>query len=550
MLEQLSIQNFTIIDSLDIRFTAQLNIITGETGAGKSILMGALSLILGDRADTTALLDNKLKCVVEGHFKASNPEVRSFLAANNLDEEQDLILRREISPSGKSRAFINDTPVNLVQLKELSGFLVDLHRQFDIRELNNRNFQMEVLDALCAHGQELEDYHCLYAEYKTIKKQLHDLKEQQAAADKESDYLQFLYDELEKANFSPGEIEDLENELKLMNNAGNIKEAISSAAAALNQGDEPLISQLRSIISKLNGISDLVPALSEINNRLQSAYIEIKDLSDELEMVNSGIHFSEDRMSEINDRMNEAYTLLKKHHAKTTAELLEIKNDLGEKLGKAADLTTRIEKLEKQQSASFFRLEQLASKISANRKKQIPVFTKKVDQLLKTVGMPNGSFKVDLQARPEPGEDGTDIAEFLFNANKTNFQPLRKVASGGELSRLMLIIKSLVAKSVSLPTLIFDEIDTGISGEAAKQVGAIIKELSREHQVILITHQPQIAAKAFSHFFVYKEATKDNKILTRVKRLNRDEQIKAIATMLSGDQPGAAAFENAREMMK
>lgn len=550
MLEQLSIRNFTIIDALDIHFTERLNIITGETGAGKSILMGALGLILGDRADTSSLLDKKLKCIVEGRFRASAPGIQSFLSANNLDDEQDLILRREISPAGKSRAFINDTPVTLTQMKELSEFLVDLHRQFDIRDLNNRDFQLEVLDALCHHGQDLENYRAIYAEYRIVRKQLHELQTQQAASDKESDYLQFLYDELEKAHFVPGEIEDIENELKLMSNAENIKATISSAVAALNEGDEPVISQLKTILSKLNSIGDIVPALSEINKRLQSSYIEIKDISDELEMLNSGVNFSEERMNEVSERMNLGYTLLKKHHVNTTGELLDIKNNLSDKLGKAADLGILIEKLDKQEKELFSRLQQLAAKISASRKKQAPAFAKKVDELLKTVGMPNAAFKVDIQPAAAPGEDGADVVEFLFDANKTTFQPLRKVASGGELSRLMLIIKSLVATSMKLPTLIFDEIDTGISGEAAKQVGIIIKELSEEHQVILITHQPQIAAKAFSHFFIYKEATRDNRILTRVKKLSHDEQINAIATMLSGDKPGAAAFENAREMMK
>lgn len=549
MLQQLNIQNYTIIENLNIYFTPQLNIITGETGAGKSILMGALSLILGDRADTAALLDKNHKCIVEGLFKVSDKRVKMFLSSNNLDEEDDLILRREISPAGKSRAFINDTPATLSQMKGLAGLLVDLHRQFDVQDLNNRNFQLEVLDALCAHKTDLDNYRDIFDSYISIKKQLQDLRAEQEASEKESDYLQFLYSELEQANFSENEIENLENELKLISNAESVKAAVSTAIFTFSEGEEPLLYQLKSTIAKLNTMGSVAPSLSEINQRLQSVYIELKDIADELENFNSGIHFSEDKMNEVSQRMDMAYTLLKKHNVKTTEDLLQIKDSLSKKLKKGVNLTVEIEKLEKQGNELFEHLKQLSEKISANRKKQIPGFARKVDQLLKTVGMPNAAFKVDIQPRPEPGEDGGDVVEFLFNANKTSFQPLRKVASGGELSRLMLIIKSLVARSIDLPTLIFDEIDTGISGEAARQVGIIIKELSNDHQVILITHQPQIAAKAFSHFFVYKEVA-GNKILTKVKKLNEEERIQTIATMLSGDKPSAAAFENAREMMK
>lgn len=549
MLQQLNIQNYTIIENLNIYFTPQLNIITGETGAGKSILMGALSLILGDRADTAALLDKNHKCIVEGLFKVSDKRVKMFLSSNNLDEEDDLILRREISPAGKSRAFINDTPATLSQMKGLAGLLVDIHRQFDVQDLNNRNFQLEVLDALCAHKTDLDNYRDIFDSYISIKKQLQDLRAEQEASEKESDYLQFLHNELEQANFSENEIENLENELKLISNAESVKAAVSTAIFTFSEGEEPLLYQLKSTIAKLNTMGSVAPSLSEINQRLQSVYIELKDIADELENFNSGIHFSEDKMNEVSQRMDMAYTLLKKHNVKTTEDLLQIKDSLSKKLKKGVNLTVEIEKLEKQGNELFEHLKQLSEKISANRKKQIPGFVRQVDQLLKTVGMPNAAFKVDIQPRPEPGEDGSDVVEFLFNANKTSFQPLRKVASGGELSRLMLIIKSLVARSIDLPTLIFDEIDTGISGEAARQVGIIIKELSNDHQVILITHQPQIAAKAFSHFFVYKEVA-GNKILTKVKKLNEEERIQTIATMLSGDKPSAAAFENAREMMK
>lgn len=548
MLQQLYIQNYAIIENLKINFTSHLNIITGETGAGKSILMGALGLILGDRADTSSLLDNKTKLVVEGQFKMTNNAVKDFLEMNDLDQEQELIIRREISPNGKSRAFINDTPVTLSQLKDLTGLLVDLHRQFDIQQLNNKDFQLEVLDALGNNEAKLSEYHQAITKYKSVKSHLQSLRQEQEEANKELDYHQFLYNELEQANFLPNEIEELEAEMKVMGNAETIKETLTAVTTSLNEGDEPMIQQLRSLISKVASVKDLIPALAEISDRLQSVFIELKDIASELESIDSGVSFSEERMNEMNERMSLAYTLLKKHHVQSTEELLGIKEDLSGKMQKVTDLSAGIEKAEKEERELLKKLHQLSDKLSENRKKQIPAFTHKVNEMLQSVGMPNAAFKVDFKRLATPAENGMDEAEFMFNANKTTFQPIRKVASGGELSRLMLIIKSLVAMSVNLPTLIFDEIDTGISGEAARQVGIIIKDLSSAHQVLLITHQPQIAAKAHTHFFVYKEAKAD-KILTSIKKLTEEERVHAIATMLSGDKPTEAAFKNAREMM-
>lgn len=548
MLQQLYIQNYAIIEKLKINFTSHLNIITGETGAGKSILMGALGLILGDRADTSSLLDNKTKLVVEGQFKMTDEAVRNFLEMNDLDQEQELIIRREISPNGKSRAFINDTPVTLSQLKDLTGLLVDLHRQFDIQQLNNKDFQLEVLDALGNNEAKLSEYHQTYTKYKSVKSHLQSLRQEQEEANKELDYHQFLYNELEQANFLPNEIEELEAEMKVMGNAETIKETLAAVTTSLNEGDEPMIQQLRSLISKVASVKDMIPALDEIGDRLQSVFIELKDIASELESIDSGVSFSEERMNEMNERMSLAYTLLKKHHVQSTEELLGIKEDLSGKMQKVTDLSAGIEKAEKEERELLKKLHQLSDKLSENRKKQIPAFTLKVNEMLQSVGMPNAAFKVDFKRLATPAENGMDEAEFMFNANKTTFQPIRKVASGGELSRLMLIIKSLVAMSVNLPTLIFDEIDTGISGEAARQVGIIIKDLSSAHQVLLITHQPQIAAKAHTHFFVYKEAKAD-KILTSIKKLTEEERVHAIATMLSGDKPTEAAFKNAREMM-
>lgn len=548
MLYRLHIKNYAIIEELNISFTEELNIITGETGAGKSILMGALSLVLGDRADSAMLLDKEKKCVVEAIFKSTSHQLKSFLRSNDLDEGEEVIVRREILPGGKSRAFINDTPASLVQLRELSSFLVDLHRQFDTLELNKKDFQLEVLDALAGHEELLHQYQRSFGDYKNLVLQLKELKAEQERVVKEADYHQFLFDELEKADFKENEIEHLESEAKLASNAENIKSVLSEVSYNLNEGEEPILNHLKMLAGKLSSIADLVPTLKQIEERVQSSLIELKDISFELERVNDEISLDEARMNEINERLDLAYTLMKKHQVQTTEELLAIKEKLNSEINAVTDLSSSIERLEKEAKELKASLQSSAEKISEGRKKQIPQFAAKVNKLLGVVGMPNAAFKVELKKRNELSDSGLDEVEFLFNANKTAFQPVRKVASGGELSRLMLIIKSLIAQSVSLPTLIFDEIDSGISGEASRQVANIIKDLSAEHQIILITHQPQIAARAHTHFYVYKEM-KNGKVLTGIRELNEEEHLHAIATMLSGENPTAAAFENARELM-
>lgn len=548
MLQHLFIRNYAIIDSLKIDFTSKLNIITGETGAGKSILMGALGLILGDRADTTVLLDKEGKCVVEGHFKPEHKEVNHFLKRNDLDEGESLIIRREISSAGKSRAFVNDTPVTLIQLKELADMLVDLHRQFDTQNLNQSGFQLQVLDALAGNAKLLSDYHLLFEKYKSVRAGVARLQQEQSLADKTHDYNNFLFEELDQASFRENEIEDIEAELKLMSHAENIKDTLNQVTNTFTRGESPMVQELRAMMGKIDGIREFVPDMAPLAERLKSSWIELKDIADELEAVNESISFSEQRLQELNERMDLAYTLLKKHGVQSTSELLKIKVELESALQKANDLTEEIERLKKMEIEFNHELTRIASQLSKKRREQSPSFTKKVNQLLQMVGMPNAAFRVNITNLDTPSIDGMDAVEFLFNANKTEFQPLSKVASGGELSRLMLIIKSMVAGSMQLPTLIFDEIDTGISGEAAKQVGNIIKELSLRHQILLITHQPQIAAKAFTHFYVFKEK-RNGKILTGIRQLNEEERIEAIATMLSGEKPTVAAFENAREMM-
>ncbi|MEO7291929.1 MAG: DNA repair protein RecN [Ginsengibacter sp.] len=549
MLQQLSIQNYTIIAEIEINFSDKLNIITGETGAGKSILMGALSLILGERADTSVLLQKEKKCSIEGTFKTQHPVVKNYLTANDFDSDDEIVIRREISPNGKSRAFINDTPVNLNQLKELSSLLVNLHQQFDTLELGDNDFQREVIDALANHASEVQQYQSIFKKYLAERKQLEEWKQQQTASNKELDYHTFLFEELEEAGFKENELEEIEADLKVQGNAENIKTTLTKIYFELQENDQPIVQQIKSLNNQLQTLSDFHNDIKTLTERLHSAQIELQDIADEVDRLNASVKYDADKIIILNERLALGYRLLKKHNVQTTGELLAVKNELQQKLDIVLSLEENIAKKEKQVNEYHQQSKKIAEKISTNRQKQIKPFEEKVNKLLAQVGMPNAKIKVEIK-NTELNIFGQDEIEFLFDANKSNrFEPLRKVASGGELSRLMLSIKSLVAKSIQLPTLIFDEIDTGISGEAARQVGMIMKDLSIAHQLIAITHQPQIAAKASAHYFVYKEI-KDDRIVTSIKLLNQDERITAIATMLSGERPTAAAFENAREMIQ
>lgn len=550
MLSRLSIQNYAIIDRLEVDFSSRLNSITGETGAGKSIIIGALGLILGQRSESNVLLNKEQKCIVEGFFKNEYADelVSNFLKTNELDVQEELVIRREIAPNGKSRAFINDTPVNLSQLNQLSNLLVDLHQQFDTLELGQSDFQREVVDALAGNFSLLKEYRLAFEASQSVKKKLETAKEQKAQFNKEFDYHQFQFNELQEAGFKENELEELDQQLKMQTNAEGIKNALAKVYYDLEEGEAPVIRQLKSMINSLQQYTEMQHDIPNLIQRLQSAYIELQDIADETARINEHVSSDAATMEQINERLSLGYRLLKKHGVKTTNELLEIKEQLNEKLQAVLNIDDVIANAEKNYAQLISKVEEQALKLSEARKKQIKPLEIQVNKMLAQVGMPNARLKVDIQ-KGGLSFNGFDAVEFLFDANKNNqFQPLRKVASGGELSRLMLCIKSLVAKSMNLPTLIFDEIDTGISGEAAKQVGVIMKELSTARQVICITHQPQIAGKADAHFLVYK-AVKNDVVTTGVRLLDKDERIVAIAKMLSGERPTAAALENAREMV-
>jgi DNA repair protein RecN (Recombination protein N) len=549
MLQRIQIQNYAIIDELSIDFAARMNVITGETGAGKSILMGALSLILGDRADTSVLLEVDRKCVVEGVFAAGGRAgVSDFIRANDLDVGEEVVIRREIAPSGKSRAFVNDTPVNLEQLRKLGSMLVDLHRQFDTLELGESDFQREVLDALAGQLPAVEEYRALFRGWQAAAKELAALEERQAQFNKEFDYNKFLLDELSEAGLREEELEDLDQELKLISHSEGIKTMLSRVYYDLRGGEQPIVQQLRSLLQSVHAFSAYHAGLSALAERISSVQIELQDIAEEVDQINEKVNYDPRRIEEINERLSVGYKLLKKHGLSTTAQLLVLQRQLEGRMQDSLQLGEGIAAWEREASRLLQEVRKKAAVLSAGRVGQVAGLEEKVNKLLKQVGMPNARLRVVVEAC-ELDSRGADRIEFLFDANKSNrFEPIRKVASGGELSRLMLCIKSLVAESIDLATLIFDEIDTGISGEAARQVGIILKGLARKRQVICITHQPQIAGKGDAHYFVFKEV-KGEAIKTRIRMLGQEERITAIARMLSGEKPTAAALENAREMV-
>lgn len=557
MLTHLSVQNYAIIEQLEIDFSASLNVITGETGAGKSILVGALGLILGQRADSSVLLNREKKCIVEGVFRlAAGERLKAFLSAEELDIHDDVVVRREIAPNGKSRAFINDTPVNLSQLNQLSGMLIDMHQQFDTLELGDTGFQREVVDALAGNEKKLKEYRLVYRTLLQSKQRLSELLHEKDQFTKEFDYQQFQFTELFEAGFRENELEQTEQDLKVQQNAEGIKNALTEATHELQDSEDAAIRKVKTALGKLENFSGIQSGLPSLVERLQAVQIELKDIAAELESMNDHVTADAGAIEKLNERLSVGYRLLKKHGLRTTNELLQLQSDLDAKLQSVLNIDDKIIEEEKAIAAMLTKAEEMASQISRSRQGIVRGLEKQVNEMLVKVGMPNARLRVSI-TNADLGEDGSDNIDFLFNANipaaakgtdNKNFQPVRKVASGGELSRLMLCIKSLVARSMDLPSMIFDEIDTGISGEAARPVAAIMKDLAAARQIICITHQPQIAGKAASHFLVYK-SVEGNSVKTAVRLLDQEERIVAIAKMLSGEKPTAAAMENAREMV-
>jgi DNA repair protein RecN (Recombination protein N) len=551
VLKQLFIHNYAIIDEITISFKKGLTIITGETGAGKSILMGALSKILGERADSQSLLNTNEKCIIEGIFDIeSNPEAQLFLHENEFDASNELIIRREITANGKSRIFINDTPTTLSVLSPLANLLIDLHRQFDTIELQNAQHQLQMIDEIAQHNNILQNYKEQFQAWKKWQQSLIQLQEKNRLIKQELDYNQFLFSELEAIQLQPNEIEEIESELTILQNSDALKQSLGKASILLNESDESIVIQLKNVINSLESHSKNIPALQTIVDRLNSSYIEIKDISSEVDDLFSSTNYDEEKINLLTERLNEANRLLKKHHVLDTHSLIEIMHSLEEKIQQANSADE--EELAIQQSIETHKkeIEQLATQLTDKRKAQFTHIEMKVNELLQKVGMPNATLKVQY-TETEFTITGKDKIEFMFDANKTGkFQPIHKAASGGELSRLMLCLKSIIAGSNNMPTLIFDEIDTGISGEVALQVGNIMKELATQHQLISITHLPQIASKANQHLYIYKQENQAGNINTRIKELSPEEQIDVLAEMLSGKDSSEQTKEIVRELMK
>lgn len=550
MLQKLIIRNYAIIDYLELVPDPHLNTVTGETGAGKSIILGALSLILGERADTSVLINKDEKCVVESHFDVhDNSTFSKALAQEDIDAEDVCIIRREISSNGKSRAFINDTPVTLGVLNSLTSSLVDLHQQFDHLALDDDHFKMDVLDAIGQTSSLKNGYYQFYQQYKKISQQLSDYTTQQAQLQKEADYKQFLLDELMQADLKENELEQAEQQLKQMNHAERIISVLQSSRYVLEEGEQPLINELKKITQQLQGITDVMPDVTNLQERIASVWAELKDISGELESVEGKVSFDAEQLQMLQERVDIGYKLLKKHAVQNTNDLIAIKNNLEAELKATTDLNETIEQLTKEQANVYESLLESAEKLSAQRASVISQITSRINELLALVGMPNARFDIALK-RQVPNAMGIDNVQFLLDANKSGrFQPVEKAASGGEMSRIMLCIKSLTAKAMHLPTLIFDEVDTGISGEAARQVGMLLRDLSKYHQVICITHQPQVAAKGTRHFYVYKDEDSKQRITTKVRILAPNERVLAIARMIGGEQPSDAAIQNAKELV-
>jgi len=549
MLQKLSISNYALIDNLEIAFGDGLNILTGETGAGKSIILGALSLILGQRAESRYFFNQQRKCVIEGSFKIDGFHLKQFFEDNDLDYEAETVLRREISIDGKSRAFVNDTPVNLAALKELGEKLIDIHSQHATLEINDPTFQLLVVDSVAKHDVLLNNYRDKFRAYKKSTARLRQLIEASAKAKTDLDYYQFQFDELEKAGIGADEQETLEQELYTLSNAEEIKRNLLAAFFLMEEGEASAIIQLREAGHQLSSLERHDPQIATLCQRLNSAIIELKDIAAEIESIEQQTQTNEARAVEVNGRLSIFYNLQKKHRVNSNAELLVLQDELSEKIQQAVFGDDAIEKLQKQLDADKKELEKLAAELSANRKKAAPIIETNVLQTLDEMGMGNAALKIELSSTAALGDNGTDIVRFLFTANKGHaLAEMSKVASGGELSRLMLAIKSLIAQNTALPTIIFDEIDTGVSGEVANKVGQIMERLSVNLQVITITHLPQIASKGQNHYFVYKDE-EGATTYTRIKQLDKNDRVLEIAKMLSGDKPGESAIKNAKELL-
>ena len=552
MLRHLFIQNYALIDTLDIELEEGFSVITGETGAGKSILLGAIGLLLGQRADSKAIRTDAQRCVIEAIFDLSNYQLESLFEDIDVDYDgTECVIRRELTAAGKSRAFVNDTPVGLTQLRQLGDCLIDIHSQHQNLLLANEDFQLNILDILAENQKELAEYVENYKEFKRIEKQLEETKKEAEKQQSEQDYLSFQLTQLEEANLQEGEAEEMEEELQTLEHAEEIKTALYQANDLLQNESHSILQMLRTAGHALDGISHVLSSASELAERIESCRIELKDVAEELEGEAENIEYNPNRQAFVEERLSTIYDLERKHHVETLSELISIRNELTEKLNHIANSEEEILQLETTLKNIKEKVLSKADKLSRKRAKAALQMEKQMCNTLIPLGMPNIQFKVEIVKRNDPDASGMDQVTFLFCANKNMaLQPISHVASGGEIARVMLSLKALVSGAINMPTIIFDEIDTGVSGQIAERMALIMKEMGEKNgrQVISITHLPQIAAMGSHHYRVYKE---DNESTTNshIVRLNDAERVEEIAHMLSGSNLTEAAINNARTLL-
>ena len=551
MIKQLYIKNFTLIDEQTTTFDAGFSVITGETGAGKSIILGAIGLLLGNRADTKLIKADKDRCVVEAHFDLSKYDLQPFFIDNDIDyDAQDCIVRREINTNGKSRAFINDTPVSLAQMRDLGERLVDIHSQHQNLLLNKEDFQLDVLDTIAQNVKQKDAYTKVFNDYKAANKRLEELKADIEKNKANEDFLRFQYEELHSAALKSGEQEELEQQSEMMNHAEDIKSALYSAENALNDDHNGIVSQLRSITSQLNNIAEVFPSINELLERAESSYIELKDIAHEINRQLEQVDFNPRLQEEINQRLDTLYTLQQKHHVATVDELIDLHDQMEKSLNQIENSDEQLQELEKQVSTLHALCIEKARALTMTRTQAALTVEKEMQKYLVPLGIPNVRFQVQTAAK-DLSSDGADKVAFLFSANKsTPMQPVSQVASGGEIARVMLSLKAMISGAKKLPTIIFDEIDTGVSGRVAEKMAQIMHDMgANNRQVISITHLPQIAAMGNTHYRVTKEETA-NGTISRLTRLTPEERINEIAQMLSGSEVTQAAISNAKELLK
>ncbi|TDP57537.1 DNA repair protein RecN [Flavobacterium dankookense] len=549
MIISLSIENFALIEKLNINFSEGFSVITGETGAGKSILLGALGLLLGKRADLTSLKNKEEKCIIEATFNIKKYNLHSFFDENDIDFEEETIIRREILPSGKSRAFINDSPTNLQQLQDLGFYLIDIHSQHQTLELSNQNFQIELLDLVAKNQDIIKDYSATLSQFKKVELKFNELLASKNALSKEQDYTTFLLEELIAADLKVGEQEMLETELEKLNNVEFIKENIEKTIAIADDEQFGVIQNLKEIKLSLQKISNLSDNYKEINDRINSVIIEFEDINQELKKEAENLELNPEKIELYNQKLQLLYALQKKHQVETVEELLEIKEDLDAKVFLSNDIDNQLNKLENEIREKRNYLNELALQISKSRVEVAPRLVGRLTDILAQLGMPNAQFKFDIKYQENYFSTGKDEIQLLFSANKgSDFGLLKKVASGGEMSRIMLAVKSVLSSDTKLPTIIFDEIDTGISGEIANKMAEIMKVMSKEMQILAITHLPQIAAKGKFHYKVFK-TIKENTTISEIKLLNSNDRVLEIAEMLSGKDMSESAVNHAKALL-